>query len=183
MIIEEQAFSLSNDLAPPPSPPPSPVCKRQSGRLRKERQLADGREWGRGQIIRWRESLILYKSLNTLCLYTLLWIQLTPVVDSGIPFWTSTWLGITCSTHRSRHPSQLYLFKFTSIIYSWPFCTSWARQTGRVVEFFRRKWDSCETCVACPWPHFVTTATSCSVNSRIFLLASRTLALWPLILR
>ncbi len=54
LSIEDQTFSPSYDLAPPP--PPSPVNKpsrRHKGRLRK-RQLADGR--GRSQIIRPKES-------------------------------------------------------------------------------------------------------------------------------
>jgi hypothetical protein len=72
MILEEQAFSPSNDLAPPPPPNPSPVSKldrRQTGRLRKRDNFMTG-EWGMGrgrnQIIRQPESLVLCKSFNTL---------------------------------------------------------------------------------------------------------------------
>ncbi len=70
---EDQAFSTSNDLAPPSSPPPSPVsklslflnllmCRRLS------LQKGEG-GWGRSQIIRRRQVLVLYKSLNTLWVY------------------------------------------------------------------------------------------------------------------
>ncbi len=77
--IEEQAFSLSYDLAPPPPPPnlPSatclsfclPVCLRSSlltgmGEM--------GRGWERSQIIRRRISLVLCKSFNTLCCWAYL---------------------------------------------------------------------------------------------------------------
>jgi hypothetical protein len=51
MIIEDHAFS------------PSPATQKQ---MEKERQLVDGRG-GRSQIIRRRESLVLYKLFNTLC--------------------------------------------------------------------------------------------------------------------
>ncbi len=61
---------------------------------------------GRGQIIRRRESL--RSSINhSILSLSLRWIQLTNIVDSGIPYWIWTWLVITCSTHRSRHLSQL----------------------------------------------------------------------------
>ncbi len=71
-FIEGQAFSLSYDLVPPP-PPPSKLDRRHIWKTEKERQLADGRGargrkgWGRCQIIRRRESLVLFKSFNTLC--------------------------------------------------------------------------------------------------------------------
>jgi hypothetical protein len=66
-FLEDQAFSPSFDLAPPP---PLSSFSRQLARpaTHEERQLATGREWGSlgdGQIIR-RESLVLYKSFNTL---------------------------------------------------------------------------------------------------------------------
>jgi hypothetical protein len=67
-FIEDLTFSPSYDLAPPPPPYPltsqkfvplsqSPVCRRSS--------LLTG-EGGRSQIKRRRESLVLYKSFNTL---------------------------------------------------------------------------------------------------------------------
>jgi hypothetical protein len=63
--------SLGLDLAPPQSPVPtpstSPVSKldrRQTGRLRKRDNLLTG-EGGEGQIIRRRDSLVLYQSFNT----------------------------------------------------------------------------------------------------------------------
>jgi hypothetical protein len=40
-----------------------PVCRRSRFLTR------EGRGWGRSQIIRWGESLVLYKSFNTLCLF------------------------------------------------------------------------------------------------------------------
>jgi hypothetical protein len=48
--------------------------RRHTGRLKKERQLADGiggEGWGRSQIIRPQESLVLYISFNTLWSYSL----------------------------------------------------------------------------------------------------------------
>jgi hypothetical protein len=68
-FIEDQSFSPCYDLAPyspPPSPSPvsslsPPVC-RQSSLLTEEGESG----WGRSQIIRMRESLVLYKSFNTL---------------------------------------------------------------------------------------------------------------------
>jgi hypothetical protein len=71
-FLEDQAFSRSYDLAPPPSPPPTPslvsmflflsfrVCRRPS--------LLTGegwRGWRRSQIIRRRENLVFYKSFKT----------------------------------------------------------------------------------------------------------------------
>ncbi len=59
---EGQAFSPSCDLAPRPAPPPSFVSKldrQHTGRLRRERR---GKGVGEEQ-----ESLVLYKSFNTLC--------------------------------------------------------------------------------------------------------------------
>jgi hypothetical protein len=70
-FIEEQAYSPSYDLAAHPPPPTSPVSKldgRYTGRLRKEDNLMTGkrgRGCGRSQIVRRRESLVLYKSFNT----------------------------------------------------------------------------------------------------------------------
>jgi hypothetical protein len=64
------AFSPQNDLAPHKPIPPSPVSKldrRHTGRLRKRGNLLRGGgvgEWS--QIIRQRESRVLYKSFNTL---------------------------------------------------------------------------------------------------------------------
>ncbi len=90
-FIEDEAFSPSYYL-PPPSLPywmvyrgpgflsddmasPLPLSKRET---KKERQLTDGRGgrrgWGRRQIIRRRESLVLYKSFNNpWLLHILLW--------------------------------------------------------------------------------------------------------------
>jgi hypothetical protein len=62
LFTVDQAFWLSYDLAPSPPPSPSPV-RRVVRKTEKERQLAD-RIGGRSQIIRWRGSLVLYKSLN-----------------------------------------------------------------------------------------------------------------------
>jgi hypothetical protein len=66
-FLEEKAFSLSDDLSPPP-PPGSPHLLVSSTwathmKIDKERQLADR---GRSQIIRLRESLVLYESFKTL---------------------------------------------------------------------------------------------------------------------
>jgi hypothetical protein len=74
-IIEAQCFLPLYDLAPPPPdfPTPSPVSKRDHAvthrKAEKERQLADERRGvgvGRIQIKRRRESLVIYKSSNTL---------------------------------------------------------------------------------------------------------------------
>jgi hypothetical protein len=66
-FTENQAFSLSYDLAP--TPPPSPrqrlVSISQSSCVSPV-ELTDGGGLGRSQIRRWRESLVLYKSFNTL---------------------------------------------------------------------------------------------------------------------
>ncbi len=69
LFIDDQAFSPSYDLAPPSPTPVSklslflslPVCRRSS-LLTGE----GGRGWERSQIIRRRESLVIYKSFNTL---------------------------------------------------------------------------------------------------------------------
>ncbi len=73
-FIEDQVFSLSYDLAPPPTPPPSPISKltlflslpvcRQTSLL-----VMRGvrRGWGRSQIIQPWDSLVLYKSFSTHC--------------------------------------------------------------------------------------------------------------------
>jgi hypothetical protein len=66
-IIESQAFSPSCDLAPPS--PVTYVRPATQRKTEKEKQFADGRvrrEWGRSQIIRRRESLLLYKLVDTL---------------------------------------------------------------------------------------------------------------------
>ncbi len=74
--MEDQAFSPSYDLAPPPPPPHSPVSKldrRHAERLSK-RDLADGRVWrgegdgGGAKSYGGREILALYKLFNTLWL-------------------------------------------------------------------------------------------------------------------
>ncbi len=71
-FIEDQAFLPSYDLAPPkPSPPLSSVSKLNrlhTGRPKREEISYGrwGREWGKRQIIWRRESLVLYKSWNTL---------------------------------------------------------------------------------------------------------------------
>jgi hypothetical protein len=68
---EDQAFSLSYDLAPPPPPPFSPASKldrRYTWRLWKRHNLVTGKGWkgwGRSQIIRRRERLVFYNSFNT----------------------------------------------------------------------------------------------------------------------
>ncbi len=71
-FIEDQAFTPSYGLAPPPPhPTPSLVSKfdrPHTGRLRKRDNLLTGergKEWGRSQIIRERENLALNKSFNT----------------------------------------------------------------------------------------------------------------------
>jgi hypothetical protein len=62
LFIEDQAFSPSYDLAPPPPP----LYRRKLNRQHKERHLADGR-WGggesvgRSQILQRQEGLVLYK--------------------------------------------------------------------------------------------------------------------------
>jgi hypothetical protein len=74
MFIEDQAFSPSYDLAPPP--PPSPLSGQQVVSRFKSScvspvELTDGRRgrgWGRSQIVRRRVSLVLHISLNTLWL-------------------------------------------------------------------------------------------------------------------
>jgi hypothetical protein len=51
IIIEDQAFSLSSDMAPPPPPSPPPRHKalpRYTGRLRKRDNLLAGERGGRG---------------------------------------------------------------------------------------------------------------------------------------
>ncbi len=67
-FIESQAFSRSYYLAPRPPPPSSPVSKldrRHTRRLRKRDNVAGG-GWRKSSIIRPQESLVLYKSFNTL---------------------------------------------------------------------------------------------------------------------
>jgi hypothetical protein len=69
LFIEDQAFSLSYDLAPSP-PPPTAVSKLSlSFSVFPGRAYRGGRGEGvgRSQIIRRRGSLVLYKSFNTLC--------------------------------------------------------------------------------------------------------------------
>ncbi len=68
-FIEDQAISPSYDLAPqPPSSLPLSYQQLVSSCVSAV-ELTDGRGgsgWGRSQIIRMRESLVLYKSFNTL---------------------------------------------------------------------------------------------------------------------
>jgi hypothetical protein len=70
-FIEDQAFSLSYDLAPPPLPIFCQYALPASCRkTEKQSQLVDGRVSGRGTkepIVRQRDRLVLYKSFNTLC--------------------------------------------------------------------------------------------------------------------
>jgi hypothetical protein len=69
-FIEDQAFSLSYDLAPPP---PSPLSvSKSTGDTQEDRerettcwQEGRGRGWGKGKITRPQESLALYKSFDT----------------------------------------------------------------------------------------------------------------------
>ncbi len=71
-IIEDQAFSPSNDLAPSPSPPPSPVSKldqRHRGRLRKRDSRGERKEGAKSHV--GKKILVLYNTLNTL------WIELS----------------------------------------------------------------------------------------------------------
>ncbi len=68
LFIEDQAFSRSYDLASPQ--PHTPLDRHHTGRLRKRYNLMtgdEGRGWARS--IQQRESLIVYKSFNTLCKY------------------------------------------------------------------------------------------------------------------
>ncbi len=75
-FIEGQTFSRSFYFAPRPPPPPPPhsfpisnLDRRHTGRLRKRDNLLKGeggRGWARSRIIRPQESLVLYKSFNTL---------------------------------------------------------------------------------------------------------------------
>jgi hypothetical protein len=70
--IEDHAFSLSYDLGPPPTPPA------HSRPLATERETDNllmgewGEGWGRSQIMRRRESLVLYKPFNILCFTVIL---------------------------------------------------------------------------------------------------------------
>ncbi len=78
-FIEGKAFSRSYDLAPrpPPAHPFPPVNKTE-----KERQLADGRGeggWAKSRIIRLHESLVLFKSFNTLCSHVCICISPPPI--------------------------------------------------------------------------------------------------------
>jgi hypothetical protein len=61
LFTEDQAF-LPPQVGSSPNPPPS----RHIGRLTKRDRLLGERGWGRSQIIRRWESLILHKSFNTL---------------------------------------------------------------------------------------------------------------------
>ncbi len=68
IFIDDQSFSQSCDLTPPQSPLTSSVSKldRTHRKTEKERQLAKGRggrSVGASQIIRQRESWVLYNSL------------------------------------------------------------------------------------------------------------------------
>ncbi len=76
-FIEYQAFSLSYDLAPPPPPTFSPVRKLSlflSRPVCSPVELTDERwgevGWGRSQVTRRRESLVLCKLFHTLWLYS-----------------------------------------------------------------------------------------------------------------
>ncbi len=77
-FIEDQAFSRSYDFDLAPSQPSSPLSHQQVVSLSHSScaspvELTDGRGgrgWWRSQIIRPRESLVLYKSFNTL------WVKL-----------------------------------------------------------------------------------------------------------
>ncbi len=64
-FIKDQAYLPSYGLAPTQLPPSlSRQCARHTGRQRKTGE--GGKTWGRSQIIRRRESLVLNKSFNTL---------------------------------------------------------------------------------------------------------------------
>jgi hypothetical protein len=67
LYIEDQAFSPSYNLAPCPLPPQARLGTYR--KTEKDRQLAEWRTGGGGgsQIIIRQESLVLYKTLNTLC--------------------------------------------------------------------------------------------------------------------
>ncbi len=65
-FIEDQAFLPSYDLAPLPLFPVRKIYRRHAGRLRK-RNCWRERGWGRSQIIREQENLVIYKSFKTLC--------------------------------------------------------------------------------------------------------------------
>jgi hypothetical protein len=68
-FIEDQAFTPSQDLAPPTPPSPLSSVSSTGDTLRKRYNLLteEGvRGLGRSQIIRRRDSLVLYKSFNTL---------------------------------------------------------------------------------------------------------------------
>ncbi len=73
MIYRGTGFLATYNLAPPhPFPAPSPISKldrRHTGKVRKRENMLTGEDrggWGRSQIIRWRESLVLYKLFKTL---------------------------------------------------------------------------------------------------------------------
>ncbi len=73
-FLKDQAFSSSYDLAPPPSSPPSPIRKidrRHSEDWESEPTCSRGKGegCGRSQIVRGRESMVLYKSFSNLCIY------------------------------------------------------------------------------------------------------------------
>ncbi len=82
----------------PTTLPPAPVSKlerRHTGSLRKRDNLLTGeggRGWGRSQIIRQRESLVLYKSFNILC--PLLSLPPLPSGPCLLPY------SVDCSDHR-----------------------------------------------------------------------------------
>ncbi len=96
-FIEDQAFSSSYGLAPPP--PPSPIVRkldrRHTGRLRKRDNVLmgeGGRGWERSQFLRQRESLVLYKSLNTL------WFRaIEPVIPMDNKFYRFYYDWFCCS--------------------------------------------------------------------------------------
>jgi hypothetical protein len=75
LIIDGQTFLRTYDLAPRPTPPPSPVRKldrRHIGRLRKRDKMVKegGGEGLAKSLIVWpQESLVLYKSINKLSFF------------------------------------------------------------------------------------------------------------------
>ncbi len=89
MIIKDQAFSASYDFAPPhPTTPPSGSCLYFSVFLcvGQPVELIDVKRGGGGigesQIIRRRESLVNYKSFNTLC----------SASRKDLDYWLSVWM-------------------------------------------------------------------------------------------
>ncbi len=86
IFIEDQAFlPPSYEMAPPPPSPPLPsasclsfsvfLCVVVQAYWRER-----WRGWGRSRIIRWRESLVLYRSFNTLVQYCEIHISHYPII-------------------------------------------------------------------------------------------------------